>query len=172
MRIIEILKILQKYNRDESYAVWAEHDVIGFYVNYEEISKEEALEMFREDPYKIDLINNMDNSKSLIYVLLDRIIKLKKQILNIVDEDEVVADENDQIIMPEVIEVVEETVDKPVTYSQVVGYILSNDEASYATALASYLRDLGVPYYYSLITSLIGINNIIGIDINKRINIR
>ena len=41
MRIIEILKILQKYNIDESYPVWAEHDVIGFYVNYEEISKED-----------------------------------------------------------------------------------------------------------------------------------
>ena len=42
--------------------------------------------------------NNMDNSKSLIYVLLDRIIKLKKEILNIVDEEEIVVDENDQII--------------------------------------------------------------------------
>ena len=115
--------------------------------------------------------NNMDNSKSLIYVLLDRIIKLKKEILNIVDEEEIVVDKNDQIIMPEVIDIVEETVDKPVTYSQVVGYILSNDEASYATALASYLRDLGVPYYYSLITSLIEINKIKGIGINKILTI-
>ena len=31
-----------------------------------EISKEEALEMFKEDPYKIDLINNMDENDTVI----------------------------------------------------------------------------------------------------------
>lgn len=41
MRIIEILKILQKYNIDDSYPCWAEHDIIGFYINHKEISKED-----------------------------------------------------------------------------------------------------------------------------------
>lgn len=41
MRIIDILKILQKYHIDESYPFWAEHDVIGFYVDYEEIKQED-----------------------------------------------------------------------------------------------------------------------------------
>ena len=31
-----------------------------------EISKDEALEMFRDDPYKIDLINNMDEDNTII----------------------------------------------------------------------------------------------------------
>ena len=31
-----------------------------------EISKDEALEMFRDDPYKIDLINNMDDDNTII----------------------------------------------------------------------------------------------------------
>lgn len=57
MKIIEILKILQQYNIDESYPFWAEHDVIGFYVNYEEISKEDletlnALGCFYNDEYE------------------------------------------------------------------------------------------------------------------------
>ena len=41
MRLIQILEILQKYNIDENYPVWAEHNVIGFYVDHEEISKED-----------------------------------------------------------------------------------------------------------------------------------
>ena len=31
-----------------------------------EISKQEALEMFKDDPYKLDLINNMDESDTVI----------------------------------------------------------------------------------------------------------
>ena len=31
-----------------------------------EISKQEALEMFKNDPYKIDLINNMDEHDTVI----------------------------------------------------------------------------------------------------------
>ena len=30
-----------------------------------EISKEEALEMFKNDPYKIDLINRMDEKRAI-----------------------------------------------------------------------------------------------------------
>ena len=41
MRIIEILEILQKYNIDESYPLWAEHDIIGFNIDWEKISKED-----------------------------------------------------------------------------------------------------------------------------------
>ena len=41
MRLIEILKILQNYGIDESYPCWAEHDIIGFYVDPELISKED-----------------------------------------------------------------------------------------------------------------------------------
>lgn len=57
MKIIEILEILQQYNIDESYPFWAEHDVIGFYVNYEEISKEDLetldeLGCFYSDEYE------------------------------------------------------------------------------------------------------------------------
>lgn len=114
--------------------------------------------------------NNLDNSKSLIYVLLERIIKLKKEILNIEDE-EVVVDKDEQVVMSEIIDVEEETVDNSITYSQVVGYILSNDESSYATALGTYLRELGVPYYYSLITNLIEISKIKGLGINKVLTI-
>lgn len=57
MRIIQILEILQKYHIDESYPFWAEHDVIGFDVNYEEISKEDLetlneLGCFYSDEYE------------------------------------------------------------------------------------------------------------------------
>lgn len=45
--------------------------------------------------------NNLDDSKSLIYVLLKRIIKLKKEILNIEDE-EVVVDKDEQVVIPEI----------------------------------------------------------------------
>lgn len=41
MRIIDILEILKKYHIDDAYPLWAEHDVIGFYVDYEEISQED-----------------------------------------------------------------------------------------------------------------------------------
>ena len=56
MRLIEILKILQKYNIDESYPCWAEHDVIGFYIDYELISEEdrqtlEELNCFYDNEY-------------------------------------------------------------------------------------------------------------------------
>jgi len=56
MRIIEILKILQKYEIDENYPLWAEHDIIGFYIEPELISKEdmeslEELGVFLNDDY-------------------------------------------------------------------------------------------------------------------------
>ena len=33
-----------------------------------ELTKEEALEMFKDDPYKIDLISRMDENENVIYV--------------------------------------------------------------------------------------------------------
>lgn len=41
MKIIEILNLLQKYDISESYPLWAEHDIIGFNVDYEKISEED-----------------------------------------------------------------------------------------------------------------------------------
>ena len=41
MEIIKILNLLRKYNISESYPLWAEHDVIGFNVDYEKISEED-----------------------------------------------------------------------------------------------------------------------------------
>lgn len=41
MKIIDILKILSKYGIDESYPLWAEHDIIGFYIDPEIISEED-----------------------------------------------------------------------------------------------------------------------------------
>jgi len=41
MEIIEILNLLRKYDIPESYPLWAEHDVIGFNVDYEKISEED-----------------------------------------------------------------------------------------------------------------------------------
>lgn len=38
-KLIEILLIFDKYNINPKYPIWAEHDMIGFNVNYEEISK-------------------------------------------------------------------------------------------------------------------------------------
>ena len=41
MKIIDILKILAKYGIDEDYPLWAEHDIIGFYIDPEIISQED-----------------------------------------------------------------------------------------------------------------------------------
>lgn len=41
MEIIEILKILQKYDINESYPLWTEHNIIGFNVDCKKISKED-----------------------------------------------------------------------------------------------------------------------------------
>lgn len=41
MKLIQMLEILQKYHIDEDYPIWAEHDIIGFNVDYELISKED-----------------------------------------------------------------------------------------------------------------------------------
>lgn len=41
MEIIKILNLLQKYDIPESYPLWAEHDIIGFNVDYEKISEED-----------------------------------------------------------------------------------------------------------------------------------
>lgn len=41
MEIIEILNLLRKYDIPESYPLWAEHDIIGFNVDYEKISEED-----------------------------------------------------------------------------------------------------------------------------------
>ena len=41
MKIIDILNILSKYNIDKSYPLWAEHDIIGFYIDPDEISMED-----------------------------------------------------------------------------------------------------------------------------------
>lgn len=41
MKIIDILKILSKYGIDEAYPLWAEHDLIGFYIDPEIISTED-----------------------------------------------------------------------------------------------------------------------------------
>ncbi len=58
MKIYTILKILEKYFSEvqKQYPFWAEHDVIGFNVDYEIISKEdlEALDelgVFISDDY-------------------------------------------------------------------------------------------------------------------------
>lgn len=41
MKIIEILKILQKYGINDYAPCWAEHDIIGFCIDYELISQED-----------------------------------------------------------------------------------------------------------------------------------
>lgn len=41
MKIIDILKILSKYGIDEAYPLWAEHDIIGFYIDPTIISPED-----------------------------------------------------------------------------------------------------------------------------------
>ena len=41
-----------------------------------EISKEEALEMFKDDPYKLDLINNMDENGTGYYVIHKVILQI------------------------------------------------------------------------------------------------
>ena len=41
MKIIDILKILSKYGIDEAYPLWAEHDIIGFYIDPMNIPKED-----------------------------------------------------------------------------------------------------------------------------------
>lgn len=41
MKIIDILKILSKYGIDEAHPLWAEHDIIGFYIDPMNISKED-----------------------------------------------------------------------------------------------------------------------------------
>lgn len=41
MKIIEILNILAKYGISESYPIWAEHDMIGFYIDPTIISEED-----------------------------------------------------------------------------------------------------------------------------------
>lgn len=41
MKIIDILKILSKYEISENYPIWAEHDIIGFYINPDIISEED-----------------------------------------------------------------------------------------------------------------------------------
>jgi len=41
MKIIDILNILAKYEIDESYPIWAEHDIIGFYIDPTDISEED-----------------------------------------------------------------------------------------------------------------------------------
>lgn len=58
MKMIQILNILEKYFTDsqKEYPFWAEHDIIGFNVDYEIISKEdlkilEKLSVFINDEY-------------------------------------------------------------------------------------------------------------------------
>ena len=56
MKIIDILNILSKYNIDKSYPLWAEHDIIGFYIDPMDISKEDMrtlneLGVFYSDEY-------------------------------------------------------------------------------------------------------------------------
>lgn len=56
MKIIDILKILSKYGISEKYPIWAEHDIIGFYIDPEIISKEDmealtALDVFYNEEY-------------------------------------------------------------------------------------------------------------------------
>lgn len=41
MKIIDILNILIKYKIDEYHPLWAEHDIIGFYIDPELISAED-----------------------------------------------------------------------------------------------------------------------------------
>ena len=41
MKIIDILKILSKYGINEAYPLWAEHDIIGFYIDPTVISSED-----------------------------------------------------------------------------------------------------------------------------------
>ena len=41
MKIIDILKILSKYGISENYPIWAEHDIIGFYIDPTIISSED-----------------------------------------------------------------------------------------------------------------------------------
>lgn len=47
MRIINILNILEKYMTDyqKEYPFWAEHDVLGFNVDYTLISEEDMLKL-------------------------------------------------------------------------------------------------------------------------------
>ena len=56
MKIIDILNILAKYGIDESNPLWAEHDIIGFYIDPMNISKEdqkalEELGVFYDEEY-------------------------------------------------------------------------------------------------------------------------
>ena len=52
--LIKIEKEMKKISKD------------GKRITREELSKEDALEMFKEDPYKIDLINNMEGEDVVI----------------------------------------------------------------------------------------------------------
>ena len=45
MKILNILYILSKYNINRDYPFWAEHDVIGFNVDPEEISEQDLLRL-------------------------------------------------------------------------------------------------------------------------------
>lgn len=57
MEIIKILEILQNYNISEEYPIFAEHDVIGFLIDYNLINQKdkkrlEELGCFYSDEYE------------------------------------------------------------------------------------------------------------------------
>ena len=51
MKIIDILNILAKYGIDEAYPLWAEHNIIGFYIDPEVISPEDMETLFELGVY-------------------------------------------------------------------------------------------------------------------------
>lgn len=63
MNIIDILKILAKYGIDEAHPLWAEHDIIGFYIDPEDISAEDM-----EALTKLGVFWDEDNYSLAIFV--------------------------------------------------------------------------------------------------------
>lgn len=65
MKIIKILNILEKYMGDvqKYYPLWAEHDIIGFNVDWEIISDEDMKQL-----QELDVILNKEYNSLTIFV--------------------------------------------------------------------------------------------------------
>ena len=126
-------------------------------------------------------INKIPNEKSILYVLLDRIIKLKDKILGHEEVVTIVDEEIEETSMEHVVNTVDENIEETamghvvntvddfnkVTYNELATTLLLGNTDEFATLLIEYLNSINERGYYPFITSLVEVCKLDNVNYSK-----
>lgn len=113
-------------------------------------------------------INKIENDRSILYVLLDRIIKLKDKILGHEEVVTITDEEVDETAVNTEEEVIIEEVDsKVVTYNELATTLLLGDTDKFSMLLIDYLNSINERGYYPFITSLVEVCKLDNVNYSK-----